>query len=184
MAGASVGSMRPIGGIPRFVVEGDRQAVRLARQLLRNLDARVEEIQTVRMALFNAWLELARGLVTPSIEAAVMCLHEAGLPKPAAAKLSGELFERAVRAYCLSGKRSWAGALADGNQTAVTRQLKSLRGVRPIARYYRNAAINALELFGSHPALRRALAEYPINDEPRKPMPTEVPLARAAVSGF
>lgn len=161
--GAWVGSMQAIGGFDRwrFVAEGCRPAVRQAMRLGAQLDARVEEVRTSKVGLYQAALSFGSGLFTPLMEAMFGCLLEAGITGTSAAKITETIFHRSVRAYAYSGKRSWNGPLADGDPTAIRKELDSLSQSNPLfARYYREAAIFALDHFKRHPALKRTLEEY------------------------
>jgi len=147
--GAGVGSIEPIPGFDGrlFVTEGDREAVREAKALVRQLGAKAEEVQTAKMALYSAGLSFGAGLFTPLIEASSQCLQEAGLTKASAVKVAAALFENSLRGYIYAGRRSWRGPLADGDQTAIQGELEALRASKPILeRYYDLLASLASEL--------------------------------------
>jgi predicted short-subunit dehydrogenase-like oxidoreductase (DUF2520 family) len=147
--GAGVGSLDPIPGFEGrlFVSEGDREAVREAKTLVRQLGARVEEVHTAKMGVYTAGLSFGAALFTPLLEAAAQCFQEAGMTKATAVKVAGALFENSLRGYVYAGKRSWSGPLAEGDRTAVLRELEALGAMKPLlAQYYRQAAGLALEL--------------------------------------
>ena len=159
--GAATGSMRLIAGLDdgkRFIVEGAPPAVREARRLAKQLHGRLEEVHTVHIDAYSAGLAFGTTLFTPLLEASVQSLVASGMKKANAIKISEGLFQRSLRAYMHTGKRSWNGPLADGDREAVLRGLEALGASRPLlARYYRDASAFALELFGDNPALVDAL---------------------------
>jgi predicted short-subunit dehydrogenase-like oxidoreductase (DUF2520 family) len=152
--GAQVGSIDPIPGFDgrRFVTEGDRGAVREAKSLVARLGARVEEVQTAKIAVYAAGLSFAAGLFTPLMEASAQCLQEAGMTKASAVKVAGALFENSLRGYVYAGKRSWNGPLAEGDLAAVRQEIEALGTAKPLlARYYRATAPLAIELLTGSP---------------------------------
>jgi predicted short-subunit dehydrogenase-like oxidoreductase (DUF2520 family) len=149
--GAEVGSMQPIPGFEgrRFLVEGDKTAVREAKSLARALDGRVEEAGAGKMDLYLAALSFGTSLFTPLLEAAVRCLQQAGMPQTSAVRIAEALFRESLRGYVYAGKRSWSGPLAMGDRAAVERELEALTASMPLlARQYREASAWALELLG------------------------------------
>jgi predicted short-subunit dehydrogenase-like oxidoreductase (DUF2520 family) len=149
--GASVGSIDVIPGFDgrRFVAEGDRPALREAKRLVSQLGGRIEEVNSAKLDVYAAGLSFGAGLFTPLMEASLMCLQEAGMPKASAMKVVGALFQRSLRAYLYAGKRSWSGPLADGDRAAVHKQIDALAATHPeLAAHYREAAALALKLLG------------------------------------
>ncbi len=159
--GAAAGSVAPIEGSgQRFLVEGDTAAIRQARRLVAELGGKAVEFDTSRMALYDAGRTFATSLLTPLIAACVECLATAGRDNASAARIAEALLRKTLRAYLQSGRKSWNGPLAFGDEGEVRRQLAVLCENRPLlARYYRRAAVSALEYFDRHPELRRELGE-------------------------
>ncbi len=149
--GAAVGSVHVIPGFEgrRFVVEGDRAAVREAKRLVGQLGGRVEEVSAAKLNVYAAGLSFGGGLFTPMMEASLLCLQDAGMPKTSAMKVVEALFQSSLRAYVYAGKRSWSGPLADGDRAAVRKEIDALKAFNPLlARHYREAATVALQLLG------------------------------------
>jgi predicted short-subunit dehydrogenase-like oxidoreductase (DUF2520 family) len=149
--GAKVGSIQVIPGFEgrRFVVEGDGAAVRAARRLVGQLGGRAEEVSAGKLGVYAAGLSFGAGLFTPLMEASLLCLQEAGMPKPSAMKVVEALFQSTLRAYVYAGRRSWSGPLADGDRVAVRKEIEALTAWHPIlARHYRDTATLALQLLG------------------------------------
>jgi predicted short-subunit dehydrogenase-like oxidoreductase (DUF2520 family) len=149
--GAAVGSVHVIPGFEgrRFVVEGDSAAVREAKRLVGQLGGRVEEVNPEKLSVYAAGLSFGSGLFTPLMEASLLCLQEAGMPKAGAMKVVEALFQSTLRAYAYAGKRSWSGPLADGDRAAMQKEIDALAASNPIlARHYREAAVVARQLLG------------------------------------
>ena len=149
--GAKVGSVQVIPGFDgrRFVAEGDGAAVRVAKRLVRELGGRVEEISAAKLSVYAAGLSFGAGLFTPLMEASLLCLQEAGMPKPGAMKVVEALFQSSLRAYLYAGRRSWSGPVSAGDRAAMRVEMEALTSSNPIlARYYREAAALAVQLLG------------------------------------
>ncbi len=149
--GAAVGSIQPIPGFEgrRFVVEGDKTAVREAKSLTRALDSRAEEARADKMDLYLAALSFGTSLFTPLLESSVRCLQRAGFPQASAVRVAEALFRESLRGYVYAGKRSWTGPLAMGDRAAVERELKALTAAAPLlARHYQEVSALAPQLLG------------------------------------
>jgi predicted short-subunit dehydrogenase-like oxidoreductase (DUF2520 family) len=155
--GAAVGSIDIIPGFDgqRFVAEGDKVAVREARRLVSQLGGRVEEIMTAKLGLYAAAVSFGGALISPLMQASLLCLQEAGMPKDSALKVVEALLRSSLRAYVYAGKRSWSGPLADGDQAAIRRELEALTAWDPeLAKHYREAASLGFGLFGERAGLK------------------------------
>lgn len=147
--GAKVGSIQAIPGFEgrRFVVEGDGAAVRVAKRLVGELGGRVEEISAAKLGVYAAGLSFGAGLFTPLMEASLLCLQEAGMPKPGAMKVVEALFQSSLRAFLYAGRRSWSGPLSAGDRDAVRIEMEALTAANPIlARYYQETSTLAQQL--------------------------------------
>ncbi len=146
--GAATASLTPLAGPkPRYIVEGDRRAVREARSLVHGSGAQVWEMPCGNKPFFFAALTFSSG-VLPVADAAARCLRAAGLPAPACTSLNQELLDRTLRAYLHGGRKAWGGVVADGDAAQAARELAALEGADPsLARAYRQLARFALEWF-------------------------------------
>ena len=64
------------------------------------------------------------------------------------------LFQKTLRGWTHSGKKSWNGPLAAADEAEIERQIEALAAhAPPAARHYRAAAAFALEYFGRHGGL-------------------------------
>jgi predicted short-subunit dehydrogenase-like oxidoreductase (DUF2520 family) len=155
--GASVGSIQEIPGSEgyRFVAEGDRGAVREAKNLIRKIGGRAEEVQGQKMALYSAGVSFGTSLLTPLIEASMQCFLDAGMSKPGAVKVVESLFQNSVRSYVYAGKRSWMGSLARADLSAVQREIEGLARSKPVlGEYYRQTISLAAGVMGKPKKLR------------------------------
>lgn len=158
--GAETGSLHPVTGfhLQRFIAEGSPGAVRVARWLVRELQAKFVEIDSGRLPAYRAALSLSTGVFVPLLEAAMQSLQACGFHKTAASAILERQIQQALRAYCYSGRKSWSGALAAGDLEQVRREFQTLARANPVlGRFYRNTATSALELYGRHPRLKEAL---------------------------
>lgn len=157
--GAATGSLSRVEGSPgRYVAEGDPAALREARRIAGDLGGRLIETHRHGGALYSAGLAFATSLFTPLIAVSVDTLRKAGCDGPAATQVAANLFERTLRGWIHSGRKSWTGPLADGNQAELRRHIEALAAHDPrAARYYRDAAAFALAWFRRHPELLRRL---------------------------
>jgi predicted short-subunit dehydrogenase-like oxidoreductase (DUF2520 family) len=146
--GAAAASVNPIPGLnQRFVVEGDRKAVREARNLLGHSAAQIFEIPCGTKAVYRAALTFSSFLL-PVAEATSRCLRATGMAAAASNSLLEQLLERALRAYLHGGRKAWSGVLAEADERETARQLDALRRLDPaLARAYEQLARFALERF-------------------------------------
>lgn len=147
--GAATASLTPVPGLKdRYVVEGDRRAIREAKGLFQGGPALVWEMPCGRKSVFLAALTFASGLLLPVADAAARCLRATGLPAPACNSLAEQLLDRALRAYLHGGRKAWGGVLAEADATQIARELAALETADPgLARAYRQLARFALEWF-------------------------------------
>ncbi|HUJ74308.1 MAG TPA: DUF2520 domain-containing protein [bacterium] len=159
--GAAVASLTPVAGpLPRFIVEGDRPAVREAKNFVRDLRGYAVELNSEKLALYMAGVSFGSCLFIPLAAACVECMAGASGSTLDAMKIADSLYQRWLRAYVHAGKKCWSGPLAWGDETAVFRELEALRKADPrLERLYREIAAFALEWSKRHPALLRRLRD-------------------------
>jgi predicted short-subunit dehydrogenase-like oxidoreductase (DUF2520 family) len=158
-AGAFTGSMRPLEGVPdRFLVEGDKQSVAVARRIVQQARGKIVELNGNTAGAYLAAVSFSSSLFIPMLEASIECLRMAGVGSMEASRLAETLFERSLRAHRHGGRKSWSGPLAAGDEEEIRRELEALESHNPLlANYYREVCRFALELFGRHPKLLRSL---------------------------
>lgn len=146
--GAFGGSLSGIEGCPAFyLLEGDRGALRRAREIARWLGGRTIELDRARLPLFEAGLTLATTLFTPVVAAAEECLSGGAANTSLPEKLAAALFQKTLRGWLKHGRGGWTGVPA-ADKAAMKRRLRALESANPpLARYYRHTAAFALEYF-------------------------------------
>lgn len=147
--GAATASLMPVPGLAqRYVVEGERRAVREARHLVQDERTRVFELPVGNKAVFLAALAFTGPLLLPVADAAARCLRVAGLPTPAGDNLGEQLIQRTLRAYMHAGRKAWSVLSAGSDRGEIARHLAALEAREPsLARAYRVLAGLALEWF-------------------------------------
>jgi len=127
------------------VVEGDGPAVRAAKRLGDNWWP-VEEVSAAKLDAYRAALSLAAAVHTAD-GSVPLCLQEAGMPKPSAAKSSRHIFKHPAR-LCVRWERS--GAVRSPPE--ISRLYGRNRGVygfeSTLARHYRESGGAARQLLG------------------------------------
>jgi predicted short-subunit dehydrogenase-like oxidoreductase (DUF2520 family) len=136
--GATVGSMHPLQSfsgvsVPSlegivFAVEGETQAVRVARQMVRSLGGSAVRIAGEKKALYHAAATMAAGNVLAVEEAAMQLLVTLGMKHSEAVRallpLTRQVLENIER---LGSRAAWTGPLARGDYKVVKAHLEALR---------------------------------------------------------
>ncbi|MCP5111051.1 MAG: DUF2520 domain-containing protein [bacterium] len=167
--GASVGSMNLVSESDelRFLIEGDRAAVRLARSLVEKEGGHVTEVLPGSFQLCTAAFALSSWLLQPLMDASVESLRHAGLNPGRAGSIVDLVLQNAVRSYLKAGRRAWQPPRSVRERQAFLRQIESLQRVNPeLADYLRSNAIETLRHMGrssrwleqTKPLIRRAAA--------------------------
>lgn len=148
--GAFTGSSAALPGFEpaRFLIEGDREAVRAARRLFGNSTQAIEVGREAKTRLLAA-CTVASDLFIPLASAVQSCVRSAGLRGEPASALVERLFARALRTFLKSGRQSWTGPRSAPDAAEVARLCAVLQEIDPkLAGFFRGSIINALELFG------------------------------------
>jgi predicted short-subunit dehydrogenase-like oxidoreductase (DUF2520 family) len=150
--GAAAGSVWQVGSGSHYAAEGDAEALREARRLVRQLHGRMIELTQSGLGLYAAGISFATSLFSPLIAASVQSLRQGGCSRAVALELAGHLFGRTLRASLNSGRKSWNGPLRAEDLDEVRRQMHALAALDPrAARFYGHAATFALEYFRRNP---------------------------------
>lgn len=138
--GAAVGSMHPLQSfsgvaVPSlegrvFTVEGDTQAVRLARQIARSLGGSpVVRIAGSKKVLYHAAATLAAAQVLAVEEAATQLLLSLGMKRGEAVRALLPLMRQVLENFERWGPRAaWTGPLSRGDFKVVSAHLDALSG--------------------------------------------------------
>ncbi len=127
--GAEVGSLHALEEpVPmRFLIEGDRQAVRWARRLVEDSGAVAVEIERGSAGLCGAGESLATWLLMALLDASAMCFRRAGLRPGGAGPIVARLAHRAVRSYLKGGRRACRVPETAEERIRFRLQLEALR---------------------------------------------------------
>jgi predicted short-subunit dehydrogenase-like oxidoreductase (DUF2520 family) len=107
-SGAAVATFAPIDtDASRYIVEGDADAVRVARTLIQDSGARrVIEIKKGAKTIYLAGAQAATKNILPLVAEAVECFQSAGLSTPESKSLAETLLTGAMRSYFRAGRRA------------------------------------------------------------------------------
>lgn len=136
--GAAVGSMHPLQSfsgvsVPSlegrvFAIDGDAQAIRIARQMARALGGSPVRIASEKKALYHAAAAMAAGHVLAVEEAATQLLVSIGMRRSEAVRALLPLTRQVLDNFEGLGPRAaWTGPLSRGDFRVVQAHLKALR---------------------------------------------------------
>ena len=159
--GAEVGSLHaldePHPG--RFLVEGDRLAVRWARRLVEDSGGIAIEIERGSASLCAAGESLASWLLLALLDASAGCFRRAGLAAGGAGPIVARLAHRAVRSYLKGGRRACRLPETPEEQVRFRLQVEALRRADPaLAGFLLEVAVLAFAHLGRDGAWLRKLA--------------------------
>ncbi len=147
-AGASIASLRNLPGLPgRFLVEGERDALRGARYVVHQLGQVPVEIRPDDYLFYLASETLAGSLLTPLLESCMLAIRRTRLSGAHSAQIVEALVQHTLRNFLYSGRKSWAGVVAEGDWSAMELQAGALGEVQAeLADVYRTYADCATRL--------------------------------------
>jgi predicted short-subunit dehydrogenase-like oxidoreductase (DUF2520 family) len=125
--GAAIGSISPVPGFDedRYLVEGDRLAIREASSLVEHRDRRTIAIERPLKPLYLAALTCTGTLLFTLIMAAAECYRRAGIPPAFSASILDRQLSRTLRSFIHGGKHAYPGV------RELSRQLRALRAADP-----------------------------------------------------
>jgi len=153
------GSRPALAGVP-FAIEGDRRAVRMARQVVRELGGRAFRIRKKDKAAYHAWGTFASPLLTALLATTESVAASAGVKRKAAVRRMIPILLQTLANYAQRGAaRSFSGPIIRGDVDTVKRHLKVLESIPAARAVYASLARASLELLPvKHKnALRRLL---------------------------
>lgn len=139
-AGASVASVHPMMSFVRgrapelagvtFAIEGDAAAVRIARQIVRDLEGRALIIRKQDKALYHAWGSFASPLVIAELAAAEQVAAAIGISSKDARKTLAPMLRRTIENYVDRGAAAaFSGPIVRGDVETVRMHLMALKKV-------------------------------------------------------
>lgn len=156
--GAKVASLHPLmtfvaGKAPvmkgvAWTVEGDPEAVRVARRITRALGGEVHEIAKERKALYHAFGAFLSPLLVALLDRAAEVAKAAGMPAKKTGKLMRPIVIQTVENLFASmggrggAGKAFSGPLVRGDVETIKRHLEALRGM-PEAREVYKALVNS-----------------------------------------
>jgi predicted short-subunit dehydrogenase-like oxidoreductase (DUF2520 family) len=130
--GAAVGSISPIPGFDeqRYLVEGDKLAVRESRLLVEHGNKRAISIERPLKPFYLTALTCTGSLLFALVLAAAESLRHAGVPPSFSFNILEKQLEKSLRSYVRGGRRAFQ------EPRELSQQLRALSGVDPaLARY-------------------------------------------------
>jgi len=140
--GAAVGSIHPLQtftgiGLPAlegriFTIDGDSAAVRIARQMARDLDGLPVRISGAAKAAYHAAATMACGQILAVVEAATRILMSIGMKRREAVRALTPLTRQMLQNFeRLGPKAAWTGALSRGDYGVIEAHLLALKKFPP-----------------------------------------------------
>ncbi len=143
-----VAGARPsLTGVP-FAVEGDDEAVRVARRIVRELGGESFSLPAKRKAAYHAWATLTSPLLLAFLVTLEEAAHAAGLTPQDARRKSLPIIRQTLANYSRLGPaQSFSGPLVRGDAETVARHLAALKkhpGAREVYVALARAALRGL----------------------------------------
>ena len=154
-AGAHTASLHPMmsfvaGTAPKmseipFAVEGDKQAIAAAQQIVGKLGAEVFQIKKTSKVLYHALGSFSSPLVVATLVTAERVGKAAGLTLPQTRKIMGPILQQTLSNYLQRGPTAaFSGPIKRGDLQTVRRHLKELEKVTLARDVYRALVRSAL----------------------------------------
>ncbi|MCS7042814.1 MAG: hypothetical protein NZR01_08480 [Bryobacteraceae bacterium] len=147
--GARVCSVAPAPDAARdlIVVEGDRSAVRRAREWLADAHLRCLELAPGGKPLFLLGVQTPSCLLVPVLDAAFQALKASGLSPAEARWMLRFLGETAVREFVAHGRRSWLDPDAPARAGTMAKAVADLAHNNPRLARFQRALLDAVARF-------------------------------------
>src|SRR5216684_2602359 len=177
--GANVGSMHPLQSfsgvaVPSlegkvFTIEGETQAIRMARRISRALGGSPVRIAGSKKLLYHAAAAMAAGHVLAVVEAATQLLVSLGMKRSEAVRALLPLTRQVLENFeTLGPHAAWTGPLSRGDFKVVRAHLEALReSSRELAHAYEALNCLAVSVLAKDPA--GMLAEFGKSSAAAKP---------------
>lgn len=153
------GSRPALAGVP-FAIEGDRNAVQVARGIVRELGGQSFVIRKKEKAAYHAWGTFASPLLTALLATTETVAVSAGVERKEAVRRMIPILRQTLANYAERGAaRSFSGPITRGDVETVRRHLQVLKNTPAARAVYASLARASLEFLPvKHKnALRRLL---------------------------
>lgn len=139
------GSRPALAGVA-FAIEGDRGAVRIARQIVRELGGQPFAIRKEDKAAYHAWGTFASPLLTALFATTERVAVSAGVKRKNAVRRMIPILMQTLANYAERGAaRSFSGPIIRGDVDTVHRHLKVLKSIPAAQEVYASLARASLE---------------------------------------
>lgn len=148
-----------------FCLEGDGAAVRVARQVVRDLGGRSFSIDSRHKALYHAAAVMASGHLVALFDIAAEMLQRCGLDQKNAQRVLLPLVESTVKNLSSSGPaRALTGTFARGDLATIRKHLAALAGDGPAEaltayRLLGQRSLMLMTMNGADPAILKQIAD-------------------------
>lgn len=154
-AGAHVGSLHPMmtfvpGASPRmseipFAVEGDRQAVTAARQIVKCLRAEIFPIEKRFKTLYHALGSFSSPMLVATLATAERVGRGAGLSPNQTRRIIAPILRETIKNYVEGGpSAAFSGPIKRGDLNTIRRHLRELKRIPAAGEVYRALVKSAL----------------------------------------
>ena len=114
-------------GVP-FAIEGDAEATRVARRIVRDLGGKSFSLESSRKAAYHAWATLTSPLLLAFLVTLEEAARAAGLKPQDARRMSLPIVRQTLSNYSRLGPaRSFSGPLIRGDADTVAKHLEVLK---------------------------------------------------------
>ncbi len=141
------GSQPSLTGVP-FALEGDDQAMRVARRIVRELGGESFRLPKARKADYHAWATMTSPLFIAFLVTLEEAAHAAGFTRKDARRKSLPIIRQTLANYARLGPaRSFSGPLVRGDAKTVAKHLSTLKrhpGVQEVYVALARAALRGL----------------------------------------
>ena len=128
-----------------FAVEGDRQAVAVARAVVRKLGTEAFEIGRSAKVLYHALGSFSSPMIVATLVTAERVGRAAGLTQAQTRKVMGPILQQTLKNYLERGPAAaFSGPIKRGDLETVRRHLRKLKGVAAASDVYRALVKSAL----------------------------------------
>jgi predicted short-subunit dehydrogenase-like oxidoreductase (DUF2520 family) len=152
------GSRPELSGVP-FAIEGDAGAMRVVRQIVKDLGGRAFPVRKKDKAAYHAWGTFVSPLFTALLATAEEVAAAAGIPQKQARSRMIPILRQTLENYARFGAAAgFSGPIVRGDVETVKRHLQVLHGIPRVREVYSALALAAVEnLPGKRKAVLRRL---------------------------
>ena len=159
--GASLASICQMELPGRYLLQGDADATKHARAMVRELEGRAIQLPPNRAALFQAGMTIGTALLTPLLDRVAECFRSAGLRDKQALELASILFERTARKFGHSGRQSWEWHIRSPDLGELEAEIAALEQFTEFGPDFVRDLLSGLQRMGRHREIAKQLKKMP-----------------------